>query len=155
MSDSKDNSYINSLVGKGTRFDGELNLTGLLRIDGDFTGSINTDGKVLIGKSGRVKCSITAGSVIIGGVVKGNVHSSGKVVVLSTGMVLGNIQAPSIIIEEGVVFNGKCHVLQGDESTYEHRKGSAVSEYRPDWGGSVSSGAKEEKAKADFLSWRR
>lgn len=148
MSDStRDNSYVNSLVGKGTRFDGELQLSGLLRIDGDFTGSINTDGKVLIGKSGKVKCSITAGSVVIGGLVKGNIFSTGKVVVLSTGMVLGNIQAPSIVIEEGVIFNGKCRVLQQDESTYEHRKGSAVSEYKPDWG--------EEKAKADFLSWKK
>ena len=88
---NNDNSYINSLVGKGTHFDGELNLSGLLRIDGDFTGSINSDGKVLIGRSGRVKCSINAESVIIGGIVKGNIFSSDKVVVLSTGMVLGNI----------------------------------------------------------------
>ncbi|MBB6480846.1 bactofilin family protein [Spirochaeta isovalerica] len=153
MSNSKDNSYINSLVGKGTRFDGELNLSGLLRIDGDFTGSINTDGKVLIGKSGRVKCSINAGSVVIGGVVKGNIYSTGKVVVLSTGMVLGNIEAPGIIIEEGVIFNGKCRVLSGEASTYEHRKGAAVSEYKPDWG--TSEEKKEDKAKAEFLSWKK
>lgn len=154
MSDlNKENSYVNSLVGKGTRFDGELNLTGLLRIDGDFTGRINTDGKVLIGRSGRVKCSICAGSVIIGGVVKGNIFSSGKVVVLSTGMVLGNIKAPSIIIEQGVIINGKCHVLVGENSEYEHRRGSAVTEFKPDWGDAVKS--EEGKAKAEFLSWKK
>lgn len=154
MSDiNKENSYINSLVGKGTRFDGELNLTGLLRIDGDFTGSINTEDKVLIGRSGRVKCSISAGSVIIGGVVKGNIFSTGKVVVLSTGMVLGNIKAPSIIIEQGVVFNGKCHVLAGDQREYEHRRGSAVSEYKPDWGDAGP--GRVGKAKAEFASWKK
>lgn len=154
MSDlNRENSYINSLVGKGTRFDGELNLTGLLRIDGDFTGSINTEGKVLIGRSGRVKCSISAGSVIIGGVVKGNIFSTGKVVVLSTGMVLGNIKAPSIIIEQGVIFNGKCHVLAGEQQEYEHRRGSAVTEYKPDWGNPEQDN--EEKAKAEFLSWKK
>lgn len=146
MDNNKDSSYINSLVGKGTRFDGELNLSGLLRVDGDFTGSINTDGKVLIGKSGRVKCSINAGSVIIGGVVKGNIYSTGKVVVLSTGMVLGNIEAPGIIIEEGVIFNGKSRILVNDVSSYEHRKGSAVSEFKPDWG---------QGAKSDSLSWKK
>jgi cytoskeletal protein CcmA (bactofilin family) len=151
---NKDNSYINSLVGKGTRFDGELNLTGLLRIDGDFTGNINTDGKILIGRSGRVKCSINAGSVIIGGVVKGNIFSTGKVVVLSTGMVLGNIKAPSIIIEEGVIFNGKCHILT-EEGQIEHaqRRGTAVTEYQPDWGKSEKN--KEENAKTEFLSWKK
>lgn len=148
---NKDSSYINSLVGKGTRFDGELSLTGLLRIDGDFTGSINTEGKVLIGRSGRVKCSINAGSVIIGGVVKGNIYSSGKVVVLSTGMVLGNIKSPSIIIEEGVIFNGKCHVLEGGFDEKAGRRSSAVTEYQPDWGATE----KEEKAKHEFLSWKK
>ena len=150
---NKENSYINSLVGKGTRFDGELNLTGLLRIDGDFTGSINTEGKVLIGRSGRVKCSINAGSVIISGVVKGNIFSSGKVVVLSTGMVLGNIKAPSIIIEEGVIFDGKCHILKNSQDEYEHRRGAAVTEYKPDWGKTEEN--KEEKAKTEFLSWKK
>ena len=150
---NKKNSYINSLVGKGTRFDGELNLTGLLRIDGDFTGSINTEGKVLIGRSGRVKCSINAGSVIIGGVVRGNILSTGKVVVLSTGMVLGNIKAPCIIIEEGVIFNGKCHVLADESHEYEHRRGAVVTEYQPDW--NIGGDKKEEKAKAEFLSWKK
>jgi cytoskeletal protein CcmA (bactofilin family) len=150
---NKDSSYINSLVGKGTRFDGELNLTGLLRVDGDFTGSIKTDGKVLIGRSGRVKCSISAGSVIIGGVVKGNIFSSGKVVVLATGMVLGNIKAPSIIIEEGVIFNGKCHILESGPDDGTVKRGAAVSEYQPDWGQSVKD--KEDKARQEFLSWKK
>lgn len=148
---SKDNSYINSLVGKGTRFDGELNVTGLLRIDGDFTGSIRTEGKVLVGRSGRAKCSIDAASVIIGGVVKGNILSTGKVVVLSTGMVIGNIKAPSIIIEEGVIFNGRCQILEhGEENKPKIRE--SASTFKADWGTSTT---KEPTAAGDFLSWKK
>ncbi len=149
----KDSSYVNSLIGKGTKFDGELNLSGLLRIDGDFTGSINSVGKVLIGRSGRVKCSINAGSVIIGGIVKGNILSTDKVVILSTGMVLGNIQAPSIEIEEGVILNGKCLILKENKNNDKIRKSAVTSGYQPDWGEKGKN--KEEKAKAEFFSWRK
>lgn len=111
MSDQlEDGSFINSIVGEGTTFKGELELSGLLRIDGDFIGTITTGGKVLVGKSGRAECTINAGTVVIGGIVKGNVYADEKVIVLSTGMMLGNINTPRLIAEEGVILNGSCLV---------------------------------------------
>jgi cytoskeletal protein CcmA (bactofilin family) len=110
MSDQllNDRAFINSIVGEGTSFKGELKLTGLLRIDGDFVGSINTEGKVLIGKKGRAHCSIVAGTVIVGGILKGNVTSSEKVIVLSTGMIIGNVTTPRMVVEDGVLLHGNC-----------------------------------------------
>ena len=35
-----DDAFINSIIGEGTRFKGEFDLNGLLRIDGDFSGVI-------------------------------------------------------------------------------------------------------------------
>jgi cytoskeletal protein CcmA (bactofilin family) len=106
----EDGSFINSIVGEDTFFRGELNLSGLLRIDGDYSGVIRTTGKVLIGKNGRAECTIYAGTVVVGGVIKGNVHSSEKVIILSTGMVIGNIHTPRLIVEEGVILNGECKI---------------------------------------------
>lgn len=103
-----DGTFINSIVGEGTRFKGELDLNGLLRIDGDYSGTIRTPGKVLVGKNGRAECTIQAGTVVIGGVVKGNIFSSEKVIVLSTGMILGNVTTPRLIVETGVILNGTC-----------------------------------------------
>ena len=118
MSDQliEDGSFINSIVGEGTTFRGELHLNGLLRIDGDFTGTIRTSGKVLIGKSGRAECTIRANTVVIGGIVKGNVYAVEKVIVLSTGMMIGNINSPRLIADEGVILNGNCLIRQ-EEST--------------------------------------
>ncbi len=120
MSDQliEDGSFINSIVGEGTIFRGELNLNGLLRIDGDFSGTIRTTGKVLIGKSGRAECTIRANTVVIGGVVRGNIYADDKVIVLSTGMMIGNIHSPRLIAEEGVILNGNCLIKQ-EESTSE------------------------------------
>ena len=103
-------SLINSLVGEGTSFKGDLVLNGLLRIDGDFSGTIKTPGKVLIGKKGRVESTIIAGSVVIGGVVKGNIVATEKVVILSSGLFIGNVTAPRLIVEEGVIMHGLCRV---------------------------------------------
>jgi len=117
MSDhlGKSGVFINSIVGDGTRFVGDLELNGLLRIDGDFIGNIRTDGKVLIGKNGRAECTITADTVVIGGVVKGDIVSKGKVVILSTGMLIGNVSTPRLISEDGVILNGLCMISSVEE----------------------------------------
>lgn len=112
MSDNRftDDAFINSIIGEGTRFKGEFDLNGLLRIDGDFTGVIRTRGKVLVGQNGRAECTLHAGTVVVGGVVRGEIVSTEKVIILSTGLVLGNISTPRLIVEEGVIFNGSCRI---------------------------------------------
>jgi cytoskeletal protein CcmA (bactofilin family) len=108
---SEDGTFINSLIGEGTFFKGDLSLSGLLRIDGDFSGTVDTEGKVLIGKNGRAEASINAGTVVVGGVLKGNIKASGKVVILSTGMLIGNITSPRLLVEDGVLLNGNCNIV--------------------------------------------
>ncbi len=106
MGYNSEDSFINSIVGEGTHFRGHLELAGLLRIDGDFSGSIKTKGKVLVGKDGRADCNIDAGTVVVGGIVRGTISSSEKVIILSSAMVIGDIYAPRLIVEEGVVIDG-------------------------------------------------
>ncbi len=122
MSDNQivEDTFINSIIGEGTRFKGEFELNGLLRIDGDFSGAIRTNGKILVGRHGRAECTIHAGTVVIGGIVRGDVHANEKVIILSTGMMLGNISTPRLIAEEGVIFNGNCKIeisTRTDEQT--------------------------------------
>lgn len=111
-----DGSYINSIIGEGTRFNGEFDLNGLLRVDGDFCGTVRTKGKVLVGKNGRAECTIYAGTVVVGGIVRGNIFADEKVVILSTGIVLGNVTSPRFIVEEGVIFNGNCRIVHEGKS---------------------------------------
>ena len=109
--------YINSIIGEGTRFNGEFDLNGLLRIDGDFCGTVRTEGKVLVGKNGRAECTVYAGTVVVGGILRGNIFANEKVVILSTGIVLGNIHSPRFIVEEGVIFNGTAKIVEGETKT--------------------------------------
>lgn len=101
---------VNSIIGKGSQFKGEFTIDGLLRIDGTFQGTIETDGKVLIGQTGSAVTDIRARLVVVGGTVRGNIFAHERVILLSTGEVHGNIITPTLIMEEGVIFEGNCTI---------------------------------------------
>jgi cytoskeletal protein CcmA (bactofilin family) len=103
---------VHSIIGEGTRFRGEFDLKGLLRIDGDFSGVIRTQDKVLISRNGRAECSIYARVVVIGGLVKGDIFAEERVEILSTGVVIGNIETPRLIVQDDVILHGKCRVIK-------------------------------------------
>lgn len=106
---------INSILGENTTLKGHFIIKGPLRIDGNFSGKIDSNGKVIIGKNGRAECVIIAKSVIVGGTVKGDIYAEEKVLVLKTGEMIGNIYSTSITMEDGVIFNGKCKIIEEED----------------------------------------
>jgi cytoskeletal protein CcmA (bactofilin family) len=104
--------FVNSIIGEGSSFSGSIELKGLLRVDGDFSGVIKRADKVLVSKTGRVKSSIRSRVVVIGGAVHGDIIADERVTVLSTALVIGSIQTPVLTVEEGVLLHGFCHVEQ-------------------------------------------
>lgn len=106
MSEPRNEAFVNSLIGEGSFFHGDITISGLLRIDGDFSGSIKTAGKVFVGRSGRADCSINASSVVVGGIIHGAITASERVVILSSAVVIGSISSPQLIAEEGVILEG-------------------------------------------------
>jgi len=107
-----DDSFVNSIIGEGTKLRGDFDLNGLLRIDGEFYGKVRTNGKVLVGKNGVAECEIIAGTIVIGGKVKGDIIATEKVTLLSTGELIGNIKTPRLVVEEGVIFDGTCEIIE-------------------------------------------
>ncbi len=105
-----DDNLINSIVGPGTFLRGHIELSGLLRIDGDFSGSLKSDGRVIIGQAGRADCAIEAGTVVIGGIFRGEILATEKVVLLSSAVVIGTISSPRLVAEDGVLLSGRFQV---------------------------------------------
>ena len=105
MADPRD-TLVNSIIGAGSAVDGDIDVNGLLRIDGDVRGSVRVTGKIVVGASGRVEAPIRAKSAIIGGTVKGDVYVSERLRILSGGVVIGNIFAPRFEAEEGTLVHG-------------------------------------------------
>jgi cytoskeletal protein CcmA (bactofilin family) len=115
MPDSKD-SLVNSLIGSGSAVDGDIDVDGLLRVDGDVRGSLRVTGKIVVGAAGRIEACIRARSAIIGGVVKGDIYVSELLRILSGGVVIGNVFAPRFEAEDGTVVHGDLAVTGRPEA---------------------------------------
>lgn len=125
-------AVVNSVIGEGAKFSGELELDGLVRIDGDFVGSIRRADKVLVGKSGRVKSSIKARVIIVAGSVVGDIYASEVLEILSTAFVIGNVRAPLMLVESGAVLHGLCEVIP-TPSEENKNNNLETSLYTVDW----------------------
>lgn len=99
---------INAFLGNNTKFNGTLIFDGLVRIDGDFEGSIKTKDTLVIANSGSVKADLEVGEVKISGKFEGNIKATTKVELLKPAVVKGTINTPALSVEEGVIFDGQC-----------------------------------------------
>lgn len=128
-----EDSYVNSIIGEGTTLRGDFDLNGLLRIDGKFFGKVKTNGKVLVGKNGFAESTIIAGTVVIGGRVKGDIIATEKITLLSTGELNGNIKTPRLIIEEGVIFDGTCEIVEDKDKIFQIKNEFIEKHYKQDF----------------------
>lgn len=100
-------SEINTLLGRGTSFEGKLTFEGTVRIDGKLKGEIFSDDTLIIGEGAYVEAEIDIGEVIIQGTLVGNVRAKRGIEVLAPGRVKGDLHTPSLQIEKGVIFEGR------------------------------------------------
>lgn len=100
-------SKVETILGAGTKIDGELYTRGSLRVEGEINGNIKADGDLFIGESGTLNAEIIARNVIIAGTVTGNITASQKIELMPSGKLNGDIQAKVLKIEEGAIFNGR------------------------------------------------
>jgi len=110
---------INTLLGKGSSFEGKLTFEGTVRIDGALTGEVFSDDVLVIGEGAVVKAKIEVGTLIVEGRIEGNVRAAQLVELHAPARVLGNIETPSLFIDKGVIFEGACKMenLAGGKAT--------------------------------------
>ena len=106
---------INSILGKGCKFKGTIEVEGTLRIDSEFEGVVNCPETLVVGKTGVVKAEINVKNAIIGGKVIGNINASNKIELQSGSHIEGDITTHRLVIDEGVYFEGSCKM--GDIKT--------------------------------------
>ncbi|UCG64627.1 MAG: polymer-forming cytoskeletal protein [Deltaproteobacteria bacterium] len=99
---------INAFLGKDTEFEGKFSFTGAVRIDGKFSGEIESTGTLIVGESATITSQIHVADMIISGEVNGDIFAENKIEINVPGKLFGNIQTPKLVIEEGVIFEGNC-----------------------------------------------
>ena len=104
---SGSSEHINTIIGTDSKFKGDIEVSGGLRVDGSFDGNISALGKLSIGKDGFIHSdSIKAAAAIIGGNVEAQLVAPQLVRLESSSKFKGSITTEVLIIEQGAVFNG-------------------------------------------------
>ncbi len=94
-------------VAPGSRIEGSITGDAEVLVDGSLAGTVELEGRFVLGRRGRIEADVMAHSVQISGHVKGDVRASEKIEVLSSGSVEGDLTAPLVSIAEGGICNGR------------------------------------------------
>jgi len=100
---------MNTIIGKGTKVEGKMEVASSVRIDGSFKGELKAIDTLIVGSTGELSdVTVNVKNAIIGGRIKGNVTASSKVTLESSSRLEGDLTAKLLIIEEGALFTGNC-----------------------------------------------
>ena len=106
-----------SVIASGMKIVGDIESTGVVKIEGIVEGAIRGARQLLLGRQGTVHGDIRAHEVIIGGTVVGTIMADERVEIQGTSTVQGDIHTKSIVVLEGGVINGT--VRMGENAARE------------------------------------
>ena len=95
-----------SVIAPGMKVVGDLETSGILKIDGTVQGSIRGARQVMLGRSGVIQGDVQAEEVILGGRVVGTVTATERVEIQSNSVIEGDVHTRSIVVFEGGLLNG-------------------------------------------------
>ncbi len=113
----KSKKGIQTFLGRETTLEGKLAFEGTVRLDGHFTGSIESkEGVMAIGEKAVVHADILVKTVVVWGEVSGNIRATNRIELHPPARVFGDLYAPVVIIDAGVVFHGNCSMESEDDA---------------------------------------
>lgn len=102
---------IDSLIGAGTRVEGNVFFSGGLRVDGEVRGNISCnngqEGTLVISEKASVEGAISVGHVVINGAVIGPVFAGESLELLPAARVTGDVEYHQIEMQQGSVIQGR------------------------------------------------
>jgi cytoskeletal protein CcmA (bactofilin family) len=101
-------SDLNGFLDNGSHVHGELRFQTSFRVDGKLTGTVVSEGDLIVGDGGEVDGELKVGQVIVSGTVRGTIRASRRVHLTPTGKLFADVDTPSLVIEDGGLFEGRC-----------------------------------------------
>lgn len=102
---------VNASMQGTLRFDDPVNL----RISGNFEGTLDTKGKLMVGDKASIKANITGEYVSIAGSVNGNIKAATLLELTGTAKLSGDIETPLLTVQKGAILNGS--IKMNDDNT--------------------------------------
>lgn len=113
ITDSVPEPRLKTVLTPATVIEGEIQGTGDLHLEGQFTGTMDIGGLLFIGKEGSFKGEAKAENMVVEGRVDGQIKVSAKIEIRSSGHIQGIIVCQRIAIAEGAFFDGKIKTNKG------------------------------------------
>jgi cytoskeletal protein CcmA (bactofilin family) len=97
-----------NMIGDGTTITGDIKSKGDIRVDGSLKGSIETEGKVVVGQGGVVEGDVICKDADVAGVLKAKITVTQLLSLKSSAKLNGDIVTNKLSIEPGATFTGSC-----------------------------------------------
>ena len=118
---------LNTIIGRGTIFEGVINVDNSVRIDGTFKGELTCSGALTISQSGEAYADLEGRDIYINGIVRGTIRAE-KVRLDSQARFIGDVYASALSVSEGAVFHGSCSMESAASEIEDNtkREGSLI-----------------------------
>ncbi|GMV79756.1 MAG: hypothetical protein AMXMBFR7_09400 [Planctomycetota bacterium] len=109
MSEQALSSECATVIGNDVTIKGELTVERGIRVDGTVEGQIRTQGRVMLGATGKISGDVEAGLLVIEGQLDGQVDAV-RTELASGAHVQAELRTQELSIEEGAFFEGQVRV---------------------------------------------
>ena len=99
---------MSTIIAKGTKITGNVDMQGSLRIDGYIKGQVISSETLTVGSAGVVDGEVKVKEAIVGGKIMGNLTASQRIELESDASILGDVRTRIFVIKEGGIFHGNC-----------------------------------------------
>lgn len=119
----KPKSRIDSLIGAGTRIDGQVLFSGGLRIDGQVRGDVRCDSgelsTLVLSEHASIEGAVSVSHAVINGTVRGPVVASEFLELQPQAKVFGDVTYKRIEIHLGAIVKGRLEHQAGAHKAFE------------------------------------
>lgn len=99
-----------SLIGKGTRIEGNISFSESLRVDGEIVGRVEGDASgrctLVLSEHGRIEGEVSVAHLVVNGTISGPVRVTEFLEMQPKARITGDVQYAMIEIQQGAVVEG-------------------------------------------------
>ena len=105
------------VLSQGVSITGSLTFGTELVVDCELEGTIDSPGKLTVGKNAQIRGEIRAGSVTVFGTVDGNVTAAERCELRAGCTLRGDIEAPRLVVDDDATFIGSAKITSRAKQT--------------------------------------
>ncbi len=114
-----------SSIGGSVSIKGEIHAKEELIIDGDVEGTVESQDRVTIGVTGKLRAQVKAKEIIVRGQLRGNVVATDRITIHKDAQLTGDVKTSGIVIEDGAYFKGSIDIIKGEAAAKEPARATA------------------------------